>query len=174
MRKGFMITFESTAEGVGKTTQARRLCEALREAGHDVLLTREPGGTDVGKQLREILLTPRAKEQELSKATELFLMFADRAQHYVEVLKPALKSGKIVVCDRFFDSTLTYQGRGRGWKTAFLYRLHQAATGGLLPDLTFVLDGTPHHENLNPDRFEREGSDFFEKVKRGIDRKSVV
>jgi len=166
--KGIFITFESTAEGLGKSTQAQRLYENLKSAGYDVVLTREPGGTELGKQIREILLTPRPKEQELSKATELFLYQADRAQHYKEVLKPALKAGKIVISDRYFDSTLVYQGNGRGWKTAFLWRLHHATTGSLLPDLTIVLDGTTYRQSPNEDRIEQLGEDFFAKVKRGI------
>ena len=166
--KGFFITIEGTAEGIGKTTQAQHLYENLKKAGYDVILTKHPGGTELGRKLREILLTPRPKEQELSKATELFLFYADYAQNYKETIKPALKARKIVVCDRFLDTTLAYQGSGRGWKTAFLLRLHHAATGSLLPDLTFVLDGTPHRGKPNDDRFEKLGSDFFRRVRSGM------
>jgi dTMP kinase len=163
--RGFFISFESTAEGLGKTTQTRHLVNNLKAAGHDVVATREVGGTPVGSKIREIFLDPA---NDLSKATELFLVMADRAQHYKEVLKPELKAGKIVVSDRFFDSTLVYQGSARGWKTALLWRLHQAAAGALLPDLTIVLDGTPFREQPNNDRFETLGADFFSKVKRGM------
>lgn len=162
---GFFITFESTAEGLGKTTQARHLYERMKAEGYDVALTRETGGTAIGQKLRELYLNP---ENDLSKATELFIIMADRAQHYKEVLKPALKTGRIVISDRFFDSTLVYQGNARGWKAAFLWRLHQAAAGALLPDLTLVLDGTPFRQVPNNDRFEKLGADFFDKVKRGM------
>lgn len=165
--KGLFITFESTVEGIGKSTQAHLLAEALRKEGYEVVLTKEPGGTVLGQQLRNILLDPNSK---LSKATELFLMMADRAQHYKEVLKPALKNGQIVICDRYMDSTLVYQGAGRGWKNAFLWRLHHATTGSLLPNLTIVLDGKPHINRAenNPDRFEREGTIFYSKVSQAM------
>lgn len=162
--KGLFISIEGTKEGLGKSTQARQVAKALRRDGYEVVLTREPGGTEFGQQVRSILLNP---ENKLSKATELFLFMADRAQHYKEVLKPALKEGKIVICDRYFDSTLVYQGAGRGWKNAFLWRLHHATTGSLLPNLTVVLDGESHIDRAenNPDRIEGEGTLFFEKVK---------
>lgn len=165
--RGLLISFEKTKEGLGGSTQALLLAESLRRDGYEVVLTREPGGTDFGKQIRQILLDPNNK---LSKATELFLFLADRAQHYKEVLKPALKAGKIVICDRYFDSTLVYQGAGRGWKTAFLLRLHHATTGSLYPDLTIVLDGEPHINRAenNPDRIEGEGTLFFDKVRNAM------
>ena len=165
--KGLFITFESTVEGIGKSTQAHLLASALRRAGFEVVLTKEPGGTMVGQMLRTILLDPKSK---LSKATELFLLMADRAQHYKEVLKPGLKNGKIIICDRYVDSTLAYQGAGRGWKNAFLWRLHHATTGSLLPNLTVVLHGTPHinRSEHNPDRFEQEGTNFFTRVEQEI------
>lgn len=161
--KGFFITFEKTKEGLGGTTQANHLADNLKKAGYDVVLTKEPGGTELGQHLRQILLDPK---QKLSKATELFLQLADRSQHYKEVLKPSLKAGKIVISDRYFDSTLAYQGAGSGWKSAFLWRLHQAATGSLLPDLTFILHGTPFRERDLNDRFERKGEDFHMRVER--------
>jgi dTMP kinase len=167
-RKGFLITLEKTAEGLGGTTQAKLLVDELRKRGYDAIYAKEPGGTVLGTTLREILLSPRSKDQELSHATELFLYMADRAQHYKEVLKPSLTAGKIVVCDRYMDSTLVYQGAGRGWKTGFLLRLHQAATGALMPDLTFVLDGTSHRKVANDDRFENLGAGFFQKIKTGM------
>lgn len=163
--KGAFITFESTKEGIGKTTQALLLYERLNSAGYDVVLTKNPGGTEFGQKIRELLLHSSFK---LSKATELFLFMADRAQHYKEVLKPALKEGKIVICDRYFDSTLVYQGSGAGWKTAFLYRLHHASTGSLFPDLTIVLDGTPYRELSQEDRFERLGGEHHKKLERSM------
>jgi dTMP kinase len=167
-RKGYLITFEKTAEGLGGTTQAKLLVDELRKRGYDAVYSIEPGGTVLGTSIRETLLSPRSKEQELSHAAELFLYMADRAQHYKEVLKPSLTAGKIVVCDRYVDSTLVYQGAGRGWKTGFLLRLHQAATGALMPDLTFVLDGTTHRKVANDDRFEQLGEGFFRKIKTGM------
>ncbi len=163
--QGVFITIEKTGEKLGGSTQAMHLSQRLAAAGHQVVLTREPGGTLLGKQFREMLLS---KAVELSKATELFLYVADRAQHYKEVLKPALKAGKFVVSDRYFDSSLVYQGYGRGWKTAFLWRLHHAATGSLLPDLTIVLDGTPMTSYEKTDRFESLGEDFFQRVRQGM------
>lgn len=165
--KGLFITFEGTKEGLGKTTQTRLVAEKLRALGYDVVLTREPGGTELGQQLRALLLNP---ENQLSKATELFLLLADRAQHYKEVLKPALRDGKIVISDRYFDSTLVYQGAARGWKPALLWRLHQATTGTLLPNLTVVLDGNSHINRAenSPDRIEQEGTLFFDRVREAM------
>jgi dTMP kinase len=154
--KGLFITIEKTREGLGGTTLAANLAEELRSQGYEVVLTRESGGTPLGVQIRAILKDPN---QKLSKATELFLQLADRAQHYKEVLKPGLRDGKIVISDRYFDSTLMYQGAGRGWKTALLWRLHHATTGSLLPNLTIVLDGTPFRTLDNKDRFEMD-NDF--------------
>lgn len=163
--KGVFITFEKTAEGLGGTTQARRLHESLKGAGIENVLTREPGGTPLGQELRKLMLDP---QYELSKAAELFIMMADRSQHYKEVLKPSLKAGKVVISDRYFDSTLVYQGSAQGWKTSFLLRLHQATTGMLFPDLTIVLDGTPHRLLSTEDRLEGMGTDFHNRVKAGM------
>lgn len=137
---------------------------SLREAGYVVTLTREPGGTAFGQQIRDILLDP---SNNLSKATELFLFLADRAQNYKEVIKPSLKAGHVVISDRYFDSTLVYQGAGRGWKSGLLWRLHHVTTGSLLPDLTIVLDGVPHIDRQaeRPDRIEAENQTFFERVR---------
>ena len=149
--RGLFITVEKTREGLGGSTLAANLAEELRNRGFDVVNTFEPGNCSIGGEIRKILKDPANK---LSKATELFLFMADRAQHYKEVLKPNLRDGKIVICDRYIDSTLMFQGAGRGWKTAFLWRLHHATTGSLLPNLTFVLDGTPFRELDAGDRFE--------------------
>jgi dTMP kinase len=162
--KGLFITIEKTREGLGGTTLSQNLHEQLNRAGMETVLTKEPGGTPVGQKLRELLLST---EWELSNAARLFIQMADRSQHYKEVLKPALKEGKIVVSDRYFDSTLVYQGSAAGWKTAFLLRLHQAATGMLLPDLTIVLDGTPYRE-LGNDALEGKGEEFHRKVHDGM------
>jgi dTMP kinase len=162
--KGLFITFEGVLEGIGKSTQAQLLAMSLREAGYEVTLTHEPGGTVFGQHVRALLLDP---SMHLSKASELFLFLADRAQNYKEVIKPSLKAGHIVISDRYFDSTLAYQGAGRGWKTALLWRLHHATTGSLLPDLTIVLDGIPHidRQSERPDRIEAENQTFFKQVR---------
>lgn len=158
--RGLFITIEKTREGLGGTTLAHNLADELRRLGFDVVLTKEPGGTGLGQQIRTMLLDPSNK---LSKATELFLQLADRAQHYKEVLKPALREGKVVISDRYFDSTLMYQGAGRGWKTALLWRLHHATTGSLIPNITFVLDGIPYREP-GDDRFESETKEFLTRI----------
>jgi dTMP kinase len=163
--KGLFITFEKTAEGLGGTTQARLLYQRLKGAGIETVLTKETGGTVLGEQLDKILKDPTLK---LSLAAQLFLVEADRSQHYKEVLKPSLKLGKVVISDRYFDSTLVYQGSGQGWKTAFLLRLHQAATGMLMPDLTIVLDGIPFRQLSTKDRWEGMGEAFHKKVKEGM------
>lgn len=160
--RGFFISFEKTAEGLGGTTQSLRLVEALNAAGIPAVWTREPGGTQVGKMIREILLSK--EKHELSRATELLLYVADRAQNYRQIIKPALSEGKVVVSDRYMDSTMIYQGTGRGWNRGFLLRLHQAATGGLLPDITFILDGTSHRKQANDDRWESLPKEFHAKL----------
>lgn len=162
--KGLFITVEKTREGLGGTTLCQHLANELRSQGFDVVLTRESGGTDLGKQIRAMLKDPNNK---LSKATELFLQLADRAQHYKEVLKPNLRKGKIVISDRYFDSTLMLQGAGRGWKTALLWRLHHATTGSLLPNLTIVLDGTPFRSLDGNDRFEAD-KEFQERAEHAM------
>ena len=163
--KGLLITIEKTAEGLGGTTQALHLYNSLLSAGIKTILTKETGGTPLGQLLTKILKDPT---QDLSNATQLFLIQADRSQHYKEVLKPSLMQGKVVISDRYFDSTLVYQGSSQGWKTAFLMQLHHASTGMLLPDLTFVLTGTPYRELNTADRWESLGSNFHEKVKIGM------
>ncbi len=135
--RGLFITFEGP-EGSGKSTQARWLAEFLEQQGYAVVLTREPGGTPIGDQIRQILLN-RANHAMHSR-TEVLLFQASRAQHVEELICPALKAGKIVICDRYADSTLAYQGYGRGEDVGELRRLIEYATGGLWPDLTLWLD----------------------------------
>jgi dTMP kinase len=134
---GFFITIEGP-EGAGKSTQARRLVSALGAAGHSVVLTREPGGTEIGEAIRAILLEHR--NHAMLAETEALLHTAARSQHVGEKIRPALANGQIVVCDRFVDSTLAYQGGGRGIAIERLGAIQEIATGGLKPDLKILLD----------------------------------
>ncbi|HCU57239.1 MAG TPA: dTMP kinase [Anaerolineaceae bacterium] len=131
------ITLEGP-EGSGKTSQLPALAEFLRGKGYDVLVTREPGGTSVGDQIREVLMN--MKNVSIVPQTEILLFQAARAQHVAEILRPALDEGKIVICDRFGDSTLAYQGYGHQTDIGTLQYLIHFATGGLTPDLTLLLD----------------------------------
>lgn len=165
---GQFITIEGT-EGVGKSTNMAFIESWLKNAGKEIVITREPGGTKLGEKLRDVLLD--AKEQSMSDDTELLLMFAARAQHLQQVIKPALAAGKWVVCDRFTDSTYAYQGGGRGIDLSRIAELEQWVQGDLRPDMTFILD-LPVDVGLeragkrsSPDRFELEKHDFFNKVR---------
>lgn len=172
----FFITLEG-GEGGGKSTQADLLARALEAQGRAVVTTREPGGTPLGKKIREILLSGR--NHGLAPASELLLYAADRAQHVREVIRPALDQGKIVLSDRFQDSTTVYQGIGRGLNPTWLDLLSEMATEGLKPDLTIILDLDPaiglkrsharlQSENSSEDRFEKEALEFHQKVRRGF------
>ncbi|MDR1997412.1 MAG: dTMP kinase [Candidatus Margulisbacteria bacterium] len=161
------ITFEGP-DGSGKTTQSRLLHTELLRQGHAVVWTREPGGTEAGRQIRQMLLEDRTFQ--LSAETELFLFAADRAQHIAEVIKPALADGKIVLCDRYIDSTTAYQAGGRGFAAEFIAGLNKYSTGGLVPDLTFLLDipanvGLKRATRQKTDKFEQESLDFHQKVR---------
>jgi dTMP kinase len=135
--RGRFITFEGP-EGSGKSTQLRLLGERMRGAGHDVMETQEPGGTAIGIQIRHVLLD--AKNRELCPTAELLLMFASRAQNVDESILPALSAGRTVLSDRFTDSTLVYQGVGRGLGADVVYELDRIACRGLVPDLTLLID----------------------------------
>lgn len=131
------ITFEGI-EGTGKSTQCKLLKEYLESRGMEVLLTREPGGSKIGTELRKMLLNTDNKD--ITSLSELFLYLADRAQHIAQVVRPALEEGKAVICDRFADSTVVYQGYGRGLDTKMLHSLNEIAVDGTWPELTLLLD----------------------------------
>lgn len=167
MEKGLFITFEG-ADGCGKTTQIELLDKYLREKGFDTLLTREPGAKGLGVKLREILLN---YDGEVSPVAESFLFLADRAQHVDCIIKPALKEGKIILCDRHTDSTVAYQGYGRNLDLDRINYLNNIATSGLKPDLTIVFDidveTSMSRVGKNKDRMESAGVDFFNRVREG-------
>jgi dTMP kinase len=137
MLRGRFITFEGI-DGCGKTTQFHMLANWLREQGREVVETVEPGGTGIGQQIRKILLNP--ENYDLKPRTELLLYFASRAQNVDQVIRPALEAGRIVLCDRFTDSTLVYQGCGRGLDTGAVLELDRIACQGLKPDATLLID----------------------------------
>lgn len=164
--KGIFVVFEGP-DGVGKSTQAKLFAEwAAKELQAEVVLTREPGGTELGKTLREIILN---KEYKLSQAAEFLLFNADRAQHVSEVIVPALQRGAIVVCDRYLPSTFAYQCYGRGWSHKDVEVLHEIATNNLVPDHTFLLTGESRKESDISDRFETEGDRFKNAVAKYYD-----
>jgi dTMP kinase len=175
--RGWLITIEGP-DGAGKTSQARRLAAHLGARGVDVLLTREPGGTWLGERIRELLLARRADDGSTGAAsdplTDAFLFDAARRQLVVEVLRPALDAGTTVVCGRFTDSTLAYQGYGAGAPLAELRALEAAATGGVRPDLTILLDlpveiGLARKTGDDITRFEADfDRGFHERVRAGF------
>jgi len=171
MKKGKFISIEG-GEGAGKTTQVKLLAGSLTAAGYEVLLTREPGGTAIGEKIREILLDPNHTKLDLRG--ELLLYLASRSQLVSEVIRPALESGKVVISDRFHHSTLAYQGGARSLDLALVRRMNNFATGGLLPDITFLLDLPPleGHKRKGPgseiDRMEGQGIEFHEKVRQAF------
>ena len=136
-KQGIFITFEGI-DGCGKTTQMRLLAQKLRTMGRDIVETVEPGGTEIGKQIRRILLDPA--NRDLKPTAELLLYFASRAQNVEEAIRPALASGRVVLCDRFTDSTLVYQGCGRGLGVETVLALDRIACAGLKPDRTVFID----------------------------------
>lgn len=166
-KKGLFITFEGI-DGCGKSTQLNLLAEYLKSNGLDILITREPGAKGLGEKLREILLN---YEGEVSSNCEAFLFLADRAQHIDTIVKPAIESGKIVLCDRHTDSTIAYQGYGRGVNLEQIKMLNKIATSGFIPDLTFIFDldleTAFSRVGKTQDRMEAAGLEFFERVRNG-------
>ena len=166
-KKGLFITFEGV-DGCGKTTQMELLAKYLQDRGYEVIITREPGAKGLGEKIREILLH---YEGEVSSRAESFLFLADRAQHIDKIIMPAVKAGKIVLCDRHTDSTIAYQGYGRGVDIDELVMLNNLATGKSKPDLTFVFDidieTSMSRVGKEKDRMESAGVEFFEKVRKG-------
>ncbi|MEW7981633.1 MAG: dTMP kinase [gamma proteobacterium symbiont of Phacoides pectinatus] len=167
-RYGRFITVEG-GEGAGKSTNLDYIRSLIEAAGHPVLFTREPGGTPLGEEVRELLLGHR--HTGMADDTELLLMFAARAEHIARCITPALERGQWVLCDRFTDATYAYQGGGRGLSEARIATLEQWVQGGLRPDLTLLLD-LPVEIGLSragarsePDRFEREQAAFFQRVR---------
>ena len=167
--KGIFITFEGL-DGCGKSTQMDLLAKALRERGYVVLVTREPGGTQLGEAIRDMLLDP--KHKGMSARAEALLYAAARAHLVKQIIRPALEDGQVVLCDRYLDSSLAYQGYGRGLGTDDILTLNIWATEGLLPDLTLFLDLDDSIRSTRlaavPDRLEAENEDFHRRVAEGF------
>jgi dTMP kinase len=170
VKRGLFLSFEG-GEGSGKSLQARRLADALAERGRDVVLTREPGGTAAGERIRDILL--HAREIPLSPEAQVLLFSSARAQLVREVIRPALEAGKIVIADRFFDSTVVYQGHAHGVSLQAIREVTALAVGTLVPDRTFLLDvpvdvglaRSGWRAEARWDRFEADANDFHVRVR---------
>jgi dTMP kinase len=162
---GVLIAFEGV-EGAGKSTQLDRLRDELERRGHEVVVTREPGGTPVGERVRQVLLDPAV---DLDARAEALLFAAARAQLVEQVIRPALERGVVVLCDRYLDSSLAYQGAGRGLGRGPVQEVNRFATGGLLPDLVVLLDVDPAEglgrNTASRDRIEVEGLGFHRRVR---------
>jgi dTMP kinase len=171
-KPGYFITLEG-GEGAGKSTMIERIEAWLREGDHDVVSTREPGGTPLAEQIRRLVLDASIENGDDTPAelTELLLMFASRAQHLARVIRPALAAGRTVLCDRFTDATWAYQGGGRGLSEKSIAALEELVHGDLQPDLTLLLDLDVEHglerasKRSDPDWFERERVEFFDRVR---------
>ncbi len=167
MQKGLFITFEG-ADGSGKTTQLNKVKSFLEEKGFDVVITREPGALEIGRKIRNILLH---QDGIVADRCEMFLFLADRAQHVETFIKPAIEEGKIVLCDRHTDSTIAYQGYGRGQDINLLKDLNKIAINGIKPDLTLLFDVSTEvaqeRVGSEKDRMESAGIEFHKKVRNG-------
>ncbi len=174
--RGLFISFEGT-EGSGKTTQCRRLARSLRKKGYHVLETREPGGTPLAEAIRKLLLTSskhKDNTESITPSCESMLILAARSQHIAHMIQPALAKGTVVICDRFFDSTIAYQGYARGLDKVFLNAAQKFVSHGLQPHLTFFLD-LPTKDGLarrlqekEQNRLDRESISFHQRVRRGF------
>ncbi len=179
IKRGLFITFEG-GEGAGKSTQCKRLKAALEQAGRDVILTREPGGTPEAEKIRDLLV--QRDGGNWTPMAECLLFFAARQMHVETLIKPALAAGKIVICDRFTDSTVAYQGYGHGFDIATIREVEKLTLNGFVPDITFLLD-LPVEEGLRrslkqkdaaagrentEDRFEKLDTSFHEKLRQGF------
>lgn len=171
MKKGLFITFEGV-DGCGKSTQMRFLSEYLMEKEYDLFLTREPGGCNISEKIRELVLD--VENKEMTDRTEALLYAAARAQHVEQVIEPAVRDGKIVLCDRFIDSSLAYQGIGRGLGIENIMQINQFAMGDRMPDKTFFLDFPPHlaFERMSKkrvhDRLETQEERFYTELYNGF------
>src|SRR5580658_5692852 len=158
--RGFFLTFEGL-DGSGKSTQLRKLAEWLEAEGEEIVVTRQPGGTRIGDRIRQLLLDSRT--EHLAARAELGLMFSDRAQAIAEVIAPALEAGRVVLCDRYTDSTEAYQGGGRELGSDVVLKLHEVMCGGLQPDLTILLlpdfAGSLARARRRNDRMQKSGKD---------------
>lgn len=167
-KKGLLISIEGT-EGVGKSTAATHIANYFRKLQYEVVLTREPGGTEIAEEIRQILL--RHHHELLTAETELLLMFASRAQHFSHLIAPALAAGKVVISDRLVDSSYAYQGGGRGVNHSYIELLEQLVCRSINTDLTLLLDAEPHlgakrvAQLGKPDRIESEQLQFFTRVR---------
>ncbi|HYH01585.1 MAG TPA: dTMP kinase [Bacillota bacterium] len=176
MKQGCFITLEGP-DGGGKSTQARLLADYLEKQGREVVLTREPGGTPLAEEIRKLILTPTA--EALEPMAEILLYTASRAQHVQGLIKPALTAGKVVICERFIDSSLAYQGYGLGWDLELIRTVNRIAVGEFMPDLTFLLDNDPQlglervakrsgENQTTVDRIEARGVAFQQRVRQGF------
>ncbi len=169
--KGIFITVEGP-DGSGKTTQLKLLVQALTDKGYEVVTTREPGGTKVGNSIREVLLSP--EHDEMTARVEMMLYAASRAQNVEQIIRPALSRGAVVVCDRFVDASIAYQGFGLGYDLEQILALNEWATGGLKPDLTFLFDLSPSQASSRMkdrgqlDRIESRDEAFHQRVYDGF------
>ncbi len=175
LERGLLITFEGP-EGSGKTTQIKLLRQFFEDLGKAVVTTREPGGTIAGDKIRSVLLDK--ENGHLEPETELFLMLAQRTEHLKKVIEPAVDSGKVVLCDRYYDSSMAYQGFGRGLSTKLITEAHQGFLGGFLPDFTILLLIKPeqglerarHGGSKQLDRMESQDIDFHNRVFTGYQK----
>jgi len=172
-KKGMLISFEGS-EGSGKTTQVSRMATFCEDSGYDVIVTREPGGTEIGEEIRHLLMHA-SSGSKMHPETELLLFASSRAQLVREVILPALQDGKIILCDRFLDSTTVYQGVGRQIAREPVHIINTFAVGNLIPDITIVVDvpaeigleRIKHRVTDMPDRMEQENIEFYRKVREG-------